>query len=313
MRAPPSAPLDYRKMLLLLLATDPMAGNPLMTTRMVFADLLKHRAVYIGATMMRIAFGLSFGFFMICLTGSALADKPLSNMAKEKMAKKACATGDFVKGVDILADLFVDTNDYLYVYNQGRCYQQNSRWEQAIGRFREYLRKAKDIPGNDRTKTERQIADCELSMGKPSQLEPRPVAEPLPSPTHPAPLHPATEPVTSAVSGDPEPLPSASDRGKGLRVAGIISTAVGVAAVGTGVGMALKANSLSTTKYSRSREDERASLKTWGLISYGVGAAAIVTGMVLYLAGWPSEPSTGMALLPVMSNDGASMFLKGEF
>ena len=89
--------------------------------------------------------------------------------------------------------------------------------------------------------------------------------------------------------------------------------AVGVAAVGTGVGMALKANSLSTTKYSRSREDERASLKTWGLISYGVGAAAIVTGMVLYLAGWPSEPSTGMALLPVMSNDGASMFLKGEF
>jgi len=263
--------------------------------------------------MTRIAFGLSFGFFMICLTGSAVADKPLPNVAKEKMAKKACATGDFVKGVDLLADLFVDTNDYLYVYNQGRCYQQNNRWEQAIGRFREYLRKAKDIPEGDRAETERQIADCEMSMGKTSQTEPRPVVAPLPGPAYAEPTHPATEPVTSDVSGKTEPQPSASDRGKGLRLAGIISTAVGVVAVGTGVGMALKANSLSTTDYSRNREDNRASLKTWGLVSYGVGAAAIVTGVVLYLAGWPSEQTTGMALLPVVAKDGASMFLKGEF
>jgi hypothetical protein len=96
-------------------------------------------------------------------------------------------------------------------------------------------------------------------------------------------------------------------------VAGIISAAVGVAAVGTGVGLALKANSLPATDYSRSREDERASLKTWSLVGYGAGAAAIVTGVVLYVVGWPSEQSSSVALLPVVAPDGASVLLNGRF
>jgi tetratricopeptide (TPR) repeat protein len=124
------------------------------------------------------------------LAGPAFADKPLSKAAKEKAAKKACATGDFAKGVDLLADLFVDTNDFSWVYNQGRCYQQNNRWEQAISRFREYLRKAKDISESDRAETERQIADCELSLGKTSQVAPPPVAATLPVPV----VHPETAP-----------------------------------------------------------------------------------------------------------------------
>jgi hypothetical protein len=93
-------------------------------------------------------------------------------------------------------------------------------------------------------------------------------------------------------------MPSESSPGKGLRVGGIISAVVGVAVVGTGVGLALKANGLSTTDYSQSREDQRSSLKTWSMVSYGVGAAAIVTGVVLYIVGWPSEQSSSVALLP---------------
>jgi hypothetical protein len=50
------------------------------------------------------------------------------------------------------------------VYNQGRCYQQNNRWEQAISRFREYLRKAKDLSDNDTAEVNRQISDCEASL-----------------------------------------------------------------------------------------------------------------------------------------------------
>ena len=65
--------------------------------------------------------------------GSALAADKLS---KEKTAKKACATGDFHKGIDILGDLFVTTNDPNHVYNQGRCYEQNRRLDDAIDRFR---------------------------------------------------------------------------------------------------------------------------------------------------------------------------------
>ena len=249
---------------------------------------------------------------MVCSASTAYAEKPLSKVAKEKAAKKACATGDFVKGVDILADLFVDTNDLSYVYNQGRCYQQNNRWEQAISRFREYLRKVKDISESDRAETDRQIADCELSLGKTVQVAPPPVAAIPPVPVVP-PETPAPNPGISNVSSKPEPSPSDGSRGKSLRVAGIISAAVGVAAIGTGVGLALKANSLSATDYSRSREDERASLKTWSMVGYGVGAAAIVTGVVLYIVGWPSEQSSSVALLPVVASDGASVLLNGRF
>jgi len=92
---------------------------------------------------------------VVCLAGPAFADKPSSQSATEKAAKKACATGDFAKGVDLLADLYVESNEISWVYNQGRCYQQNNRWEQAISRFREYLRKAKDISDSDRAEAHR--------------------------------------------------------------------------------------------------------------------------------------------------------------
>jgi tetratricopeptide (TPR) repeat protein len=272
-----------------------------------------HGAVYIRANMTRIGSFLFVGFSIVVLAGSALADKPLSKTAKEKAAKKACAMGDFQKGADILTDLFIETNDTTYVYNQGRCYQQNNRWEQAISRFREFLRKAKDLSESDRIDTERQIADCEASLAK---IAPPPVAPPPPVPvTHvetPQPS-PASEPAIPDVSTTPAPPPSDSSRGKGLRVTGIVLAAVGVAAIGTGVGLALNANGLSTKDYSQSREDERASLKTWGFVSYGVGAAAIATGAILYLVGRPSEESSSVALLPALAPDGASMLFKGSF
>ena len=268
--------------------------------------------------MKRIAPILSLGLAIVCVAGPGFADEPLSKAAKEKAvkekaAKKACATGDFAKGVDLLADLYVESNEFLWVYNQARCYQQNNRWEQAISRFREYLRKAKDISESDRAETERQIVDCEMSMNKTSWVVPPPIAATSSVPIHAETTPQAPDAATSKVSSKPESSPSDGSHGKGLRVAGIISAAVGVAAVGTGVGLALKANSLSKTDYNRRREDERASLKTWSVVSYGVGAAAIATGVILNIVGWPSEQSSSVALLPVVASDGASVLLNGRF
>jgi hypothetical protein len=78
----------------------------------------------------------------------------------ERVAKKACAAGDFRKGVDILADLYVRTDDPTFVFNQGRCYEQNHQWESAIDRFREYLRQAKHIGSKVRADVEKHITDC---------------------------------------------------------------------------------------------------------------------------------------------------------
>lgn len=261
--------------------------------------------------MTRTTILLSLSVFMVGLAGSAFAQ---SRTAREKAAKKACAMGDFEKGADILTDLLVETNDPTYVFNQARCYQQNNRWEQAISRFREYLRKAKDVSESDRADTERQITDCEESLRKADRVVPPPVAPTSPGPiAHVEPPPPAPEAATSEASNKTVPPPEDVHNGKGLRTTGIIVAAVGVAAVGTGLGLALKSQSLSTKDYSQSRENERASLKTWGLVSYGVGAAAIATGAVLYILGWPHQQSSAVALLPVAAPDGASMLLQGRF
>jgi opacity protein-like surface antigen len=85
---------------------------------------------------------------------------------QERMAKKACLTGDITKGVEILTDLFIDTNDPTYIYNQGRCFEQNRRYEDAIARFREYLIKAKNANAEERADTEKHIADCQSYLSK---------------------------------------------------------------------------------------------------------------------------------------------------
>jgi hypothetical protein len=263
-------------------------------------------------TMLRPVWPLVLGLFVLASAKPSLADRRQPRVSREKAAKKACAMGDFEKGADILTDLYVETNDPTYVYNQGRCYQQNNRWEQAISRFREFLRKAKNLSDSDRADTERQIADCESLLGKANEVLPPPEAS---SSVQTAPVSPAPilQPSSPVVVGGQAQQPSAGGRGKSLRVAGVIVASVGVAAIGTGVVLALKANSLSNADYSRSREDERSSLRTWGLLSYGVGAAAIVTGTVLYVVGWTGQHSSSVALLPVVVPDGASVFFRGRF
>jgi len=54
-------------------------------------------------------------------SGPASAAKPRT----ERVAKAACLSGDYIKGVSILAELYVQTNDPNLLFNQGRCYQQS--------------------------------------------------------------------------------------------------------------------------------------------------------------------------------------------
>jgi tetratricopeptide (TPR) repeat protein len=255
---------------------------------------------------------------MVSSAGPAFAEKGVSTSAKEKAAKKACALGDYQKGAEILADLFVETNDPTYIYNQARCYQQNGIWEQALLRFREHLRKAKNLSDSDRAETERQISDCEASLRQST-----PVGA-SPAPTSPQVAHAEAQPAVPtaeiahpAVPAAPTPQPPDGGKAKRLRTAGIVCAAVGLAAVATGVGLALKTQSISSDEQQHvatvDKENQRKSLETWGWVSYGFGAAAIATGAVLYIVGWPSNQTSSVALLPALSPEGASMMLKGSF
>ncbi|MBN2575721.1 MAG: hypothetical protein JXP73_14235 [Deltaproteobacteria bacterium] len=252
--------------------------------------------------------------------------------AKERAAKKACMTGDPAKGVAILADLFIDTEDPTYIYNQGRCYEQNSRYEDAIGRFREYLRKATRATAEEKADAEKHIADCQALLGKkeeparpaaPVPEPPRPAAALSPEPTRPAPAPVAAAPFPESPSAKLEPaasvgaVPSPSQApgspGSGLRVAGITTLAIGAAALVGGLAMNLKYNGMIDDlqgEYDPGTDDSSKTSKTLAIVGYAAGAACLAGGAVLYYLGWRAGR---VSVAPVPVAGGAAAVLGGAF
>jgi hypothetical protein len=133
---------------------------------------------------------------------------------RQRAAKKACLLGDVDKGAEILADLFVETNDETYIYNQGRCFEQNGKNEQAVLRFKEYLRKAKNLRPADRDGVLKKIKELQGATGQHETDAPGPAPESKSRPstvlvpqTTPAPAGP---PLAGAGS-PPAPLAPAAD------------------------------------------------------------------------------------------------------
>ena len=244
--------------------------------------------------------------------------------AKERMARTACLAGDYTKGVALLAELFVATTDPTYVYNQGRCFEQNRRYEDAIARFQEYLRIGKRLGKEAKNDAQKHISDCKALLaeqpGQPSSTTAPPLAPP-PAPTfQPAPTpSPPAVPPTPVVVEQTKSGPG-TDSGAGLRTAGIVTAAVGGAALVTGLLLNLKVNSMAdslqkTDGYSDGRASDRKTYETLGWVSYGAGAAFVATGAVLYVLGLRGRPaaSTSASLVPIFTADHAGVAWKGAF
>jgi hypothetical protein len=242
------------------------------------------------------------------------------NGVKAKAAKKACAAGDFRKGVELLADLYVDTNQPTHIYNQARCYEQNHQWESAIDRFREYLRKAERLTTRDRADAEKHIADCEAFFEKEQpKVALAPLAPPPPAALPPPPPPPLAAPpppvkTTTAV----EPVPQAGSPGAGLRATGIVLAVVGVATLATGGILNYKANSLADdfnrTGNPASRSSQ-SSYKTGSFVCYGAGAGSLLVGSILYLVGRRSHDATPapVALMPILAPEQLALTIQGTF
>jgi tetratricopeptide (TPR) repeat protein len=170
---------------------------------------------------------LSAGFLA---SQPAFAAKPT---ALEKQAKKACLSGDYVKGVSILAELFVDTGDATYLYNQGRCYEQNVRYVEAAERFREYLRKAPKLTTDDMAEVEKHIADCEVAIAKSHSAEatpPAPAPQPVPVPVP----QPAPQPLVPQGTTTVQAAPASASR-PWQHTAKWVATGAAVAFLGLGI------------------------------------------------------------------------------
>jgi tetratricopeptide (TPR) repeat protein len=254
------------------------------------------------------------------LSSSAFG-KTRANPAAERAAKKACITGDVSKGVDILADLYLETGDITFVFNQARCYQQNHRWEEAIDRFEEFLRKSPDLGPAVRAEVDAYLADCRSHVAPPAPpAQPSgPVPSPVPSPAAALADSSAAQAPVPAAAVAAQPMTTARP-GSGLRTAGIMVGAAGVAALVTGVVLDLKTHSIvddvNRNGYDASKLSSRNSYETWGWVSFGVAAAGLAAGATLYLLGASADraPSSGsmLSLVPVVDRRGAMVLLQGE-
>jgi tetratricopeptide (TPR) repeat protein len=121
---------------------------------------------------------------------------------REMKARELYAAGRYQDALDIYIKLYAEKLHPNYLRNIGRCYQNLGDPEKAIGSFREYLRKARSLPAEERQEIEGYIKEMEelKRQREAPPPPPPPKAEPTPLP---APL--VTPPPESVVSRPPPP------------------------------------------------------------------------------------------------------------
>ena len=236
---------------------------------------------------------------------------------RQRAARKACLTGDVAKGIELLSDLFLDTGNLTHIFNQGRCFEQNRRYEDAIGRFREYLVKGTALSQEEKADAEKHIAACQSYLGKTepaTDLEPAPLAATSKAPP------PGSEAIASGPVATERREAAESRAGSGLRIAGMTTAAVGIAALAVGVAFNLKVNRMTSdleklNNYDRSTDASRKDYKVMGWVSYGVGVAGVAGGAVLYYLGWQRDnvARNDVSLLPAVVAGNAGLSLTGVF
>jgi hypothetical protein len=273
----------------------------------------------------------------LALVVGLLAAAPLTAQAQEdprpQQARAACAGGDVQRGVALLEEIHRATEDLVWVFNQGRCYQDNGQREKALERFQEYLRRAPPTAAETRQRAETIVAQLQEQL-RSSQPAP-PVAPQTPPPAPPAEVRPPAiagpapklggEPATAelpalATSADTS-VDDFDQRRKRLYITSAALAGVSVLALSSGFVFGAKVRSLESevedwgkatdlrpvAEYNdlRSRANRFETLQ-W--IGYGTAAAALVgAGVCFYLTTGlepdrPQASHTGrkMAVAPLL-------------
>lgn len=285
----------------------------------------------------------------LALSPTAASGQPQD--PREAQARKDCLTGRVESGAALLAELFAETANANFIFNQARCYEQNGRYEDAINRFREYVRLVKDITPADKADVEQHLADCRLQLEQKlakvaAVTDPAaPVPEaPIPAPpvapstsVAGSPVSPPDAPVAApSASGHgalpaPVPIPpgavaaravpqdtGAKREGRGLRIAGVACGAVGAASIATAIYFYTRARSMSDKVSNHPIVDSSdyqagKDAETLQWVFYGIGAAAVATGATLYGLGLSAAAPSNVSLAPIVGPGLAAISARGAF
>jgi tetratricopeptide (TPR) repeat protein len=109
---------------------------------------------------------------------------------RELQAREAFAASRYRDALDLYAKLYAEKLHPTYLRNIGRCHQNMGNPEEAIASFRDYLRKAPDLPASERQEVEGFISEMEALREKQKQdharqQTPQPVVAVTPPPVAP--------------------------------------------------------------------------------------------------------------------------------
>jgi hypothetical protein len=174
----------------------------------------------------------------LMMAGAVTATAAESQEAREREARKACFTGNVERGVEILLDLYVETQHPNYIYNQARCFERNGKYDQALLSYEDYLRKATNLPDAERAQVEKSMVELRVRLtGAPSSA-----GAGRPSSSAPALLTPALDSRAVALGDTPADAPlqgPASDEAAAGRTWPWQRTAGVVSLIAAGGGLAM--------------------------------------------------------------------------
>jgi hypothetical protein len=263
---------------------------------------------------------------------------------RPREAKAACAAGDVQRGIALLADLYAETNDMAWVFNQGRCYQQNGQLESAINRFREYLRRPARTTPEMRDEAEAFIVELEAQLrdrpadraragggsGTPTTdaAGASPATDTQALDAGPLPLSPETAAAATTLTGDPTQARASAPPaggGRGLLVGSAVLGGTGVVALAVAIvsstriralekevsgwsAQAAGTHSVSDWKDRQITGDLHEKIQ-W--VGYGVAALTLAgSATFLFLA---SRRASEVSLLPALHAGGGGATLSVAF
>jgi hypothetical protein len=269
---------------------------------------------------------------LVALAPATLSAQPVQDPL-EMQARKDCLLGKVDAGVEALADLFTRTNNPNYIYNQARCYEQNSRPAEAIQRFLEYQRIARDVPADEQAQLERHLGDCRAQLADQQKAQQRGLA-PAPAgaatvpwgPSNPPPVPREVAPAFSPAppSNSTPALTAAPNRSSGLRSWCYVTAATGLLATGAGITLSVLTRSTQNSVESDGRQgvydpdkDARGkAFATWQWVGYGVGAAGLLTAATLYYLDRRADSAATqatLALVPFVDGNQGGLLFRGGF
>ncbi len=252
----------------------------------------------------------------------ALAAKP---QAIDREAKKACLSGDYAKGVAILAELYVDSNDATFLFNQGRCYEQNIKFAEAAERFKEYLRKAPKLNESEKADVDKHIADCEAAAAKArgATAQPSQPAAPAHAPaTSSVPVAPAENTAPASALTQTSPGMAAPSANPWQHTAKWIATGTTAALLAVGVVEHIRYDGKNSDynnarcsggSYCQGLADSADTAKTWAIVGYSAAAVAAGTAVAFWLTDSPppetQQAGLGFSCVPAL----AGVACRGRF